>query len=87
MVMTEQEILAAFAEIVERFTGVPARQVDRGSDLADDLEIDSLSLVEIIVSMQDTFSIEIPDEDLKELGNVQDVISYVQRAQRSGISA
>lgn len=85
--MTEQEILACLAEIIEEFTGVPASEVTLGADLASDLDIDSLSMVEIIVSAQDKFSIEIPDKDLKQLRAVQDVVNYVQRVQHSDISA
>jgi acyl carrier protein len=57
------------------------------TDLADDLNIDSLTLVEIVIAAQDKFSVEIPDDDLKELRSVQDVVSYVRRAQLSGVSA
>jgi acyl carrier protein len=87
MTMTEQEILAAFAEIIEQLVGVPAIQVTPAADLTEDLSIDSLSMVEVIVSVQDKFKIEIPDEHLKDLRTVQDVVSYVQRVQRSGVSA
>jgi acyl carrier protein len=87
MVMTEQEILVGLAEIVEEFTGVPASKVTLKSNLSDDLEIDSLSMIEIIVSVQDRFGVEIPDTDLKGLKMVQDVVSYVQRVQRLGVSA
>jgi acyl carrier protein len=87
MVMTGREIFVGFAEIVEEFTEVPASNVTLRADLADDLGIDSLSMVEIIVSAQDKFSVEVPDADLKLLRTVQDVVSYVQRVQRSGVSA
>ncbi len=84
MVMTEQEILAGFIEIIGEFTDVPASEVTPEASLAADLEIDSLSMVEIVVAAQDKFSVEIPDEELKGLQTVQDVISFVQRA---GVSA
>ena len=87
MAMTELEIFEGFAKTIEEFAGVPASEVTLEADLADDLNIDSLSMVEIIVSAQDKFSIEIPDKDLKDLKTVQDVVGYVQSAQRSGVSA
>ena len=46
----------------------------------DDLDIDSLSMVEIAVAAQDKFGVEIPDDQLKDLKTVQDVIDYVRRA-------
>lgn len=87
MSMPEQEILARFAETIEEFVGVPAAQVTPEADLTEDLSIDSLSMVEIIVSVQDKFGVEIPDENLKDFKTVQDVVSYVRRTQRSGVSA
>jgi acyl carrier protein len=44
-------------------------------------------MVEIITSAQDRFGIEIPDEDLKYLVTVQDVVSYVRRVQSESVSA
>ena len=85
MVMTEYEIFSSFAKIVERVTGIPASTVTHEADITEDLEISSLSMVEIIVSAEDEFSVEIPDEALNDLRTVQDVISYVQRLQRSGV--
>ena len=49
-----------------------------------DLDIDSLSMVEIAVAAQDKFGVEIPDDELKNLKTVQDVVLFVQR---SGVSA
>jgi acyl carrier protein len=45
----------------------------------DDLDIDSLSMVEIAVAAQDKFGVEIPDDQLKDLKAVQDVINYIQK--------
>lgn len=87
MAMTEREILDGFAATVEEFAENPASDVTLAADLIEDLEIDSLTMVEIIVSTQDKFGIEIPDGHLKDLKTVQDVVDYVQRAQRSGVKA
>jgi acyl carrier protein len=84
MVMTEAEIFSLLAETVQELTGIPVSRVTREADLVDDLNISSLSMVEIILSAQDTFNVEIPDEALGDLRTVQDVVSYVRRAQRSG---
>jgi acyl carrier protein len=87
MPMTEQEIFTSFCQLVEEYTGVPAGEVAPGADLTEDLEIDSLSMVELIAAAQETFGVDIPDEAFKYLKTVQDVVSYVQRAQRSSVSA
>jgi acyl carrier protein len=59
---------------------VPADQVTPDKTFVDDLDIDSLSMVEIAVAAQDKFGVEIPDEQLKDLKTVQDVIDYVRRS-------
>jgi acyl carrier protein len=79
MAMTEQEILTGLAEIVDEVAGVPADQVTPEKTFVDDLDIDSLSMVEIAVAAQDKFGVEIPDDQLKDLKTVQDVIDYVRR--------
>jgi len=79
MTMTEQEILAGLGEIVEEIAGVPADEVTPGKSFVDDLDIDSLSMVEIAVAAQDKFGVEIPDDQLKDLTTVQDVVNFVMK--------
>ncbi|HEX9520654.1 MAG TPA: acyl carrier protein [Streptosporangiaceae bacterium] len=80
MAMTQEEILAGLSEIIDEIAGVPADEVTPEKTFIDDLDIDSLSMVEIAVAAQDKFGVEIPDDQLKDLKTVQDVIDYVGRA-------
>jgi acyl carrier protein len=80
MAMTQAEILAGLSEIIDEIAGVPADEVTPDKTFVDDLDIDSLSMVEIAVAAQDKFGVEIPDDQLKDLKTVQDVIDYVERA-------
>ncbi|MGD0554592.1 MAG: acyl carrier protein [Streptosporangiaceae bacterium] len=77
--MTDQEILSGLAEIIEEIAGVPADEVSADKSFVDDLDIDSLSMVEIAVAAQDKFGVEIPDDQLKDLKTVQDVVTYVSK--------
>ena len=77
--MNDQEILAGLGEIVEEIAGVPANEVTPSKSFVDDLDIDSLSMVEIAVAAQDKFGVEIPDDQLKDLATVQDVVNYVAK--------
>ena len=79
-----REILTGLGEIIDEVAGVPADQVTPDKSFVDDLDIDSLSMVEIAVAAQDKFGVEIPDDQLKNLKTVQDVIDYVRGA---GVSA
>ncbi|GAA1276396.1 hypothetical protein GCM10009677_32630 [Sphaerisporangium rubeum] len=78
MALTEQEILAGLGKIVNEITGIPAAEVTPEKNFVDDLDIDSLSMVEIAVAAQDEFGVEIPDDQLKHLKTVKDVINFIQ---------
>ena len=80
MAMTDQEILAGLGEIIDEVAGVPAEDVTPEKTFVEDLDIDSLSMVEIAVAAQDKFGVEIPDDQLKDLKTVQDVIDYVRKS-------
>ena len=84
MALSEQEILTGLGEIIEEIAGVDAAEVTPDKSFVDDLDIDSLSMVEIAVAAQDKFGVEIPDDELKNLKTVKHVIEYVQA---QGISA
>ena len=83
MAMSDQEIQTGLAEIIDEVAGVPADQVTPEKTFVDDLDIDSLSMVEIAVAAQDKFGVETPDDQLKDLKTVQDVIDYVKRSSAS----
>ncbi|HET7014907.1 MAG TPA: acyl carrier protein [Streptosporangiaceae bacterium] len=80
MAMSDAEILEGLSEIIDEIAGVPADEVTPDKTFVDDLDIDSLSMVEIAVAAQDKFGVEIPDDQLKDLKTVQDVINYVKSA-------
>jgi acyl carrier protein len=84
MALSDQEILSGLGEIIEEIAGVPAADVTPEKSFVDDLDIDSLSMVEIAVAAQDQFGVEIPDDELKNLKTVKDVVVYVQN---KGVSA
>jgi acyl carrier protein len=77
--VTDQEILTGLTEIIDEIAGVPADEVTPDKNFVEDLDIDSLSMVEIAVAAQDKFGVEIPDEQLKDLKTVQDVINFVSK--------
>lgn len=77
---TRPEILEALADIVEEVTGVTAASVQPEKSFADDLDIDSLSMVEIVVAAEERFGIRIPDDDVKNLNTVGDAVAYIERA-------
>lgn len=85
MAITEHEIFSCLVEIVGELTGIPASRVTREADIADDLGVSSLLVVEMITAAEEKFNVKIPDVALKDLSTVQDIVSYVQRAQRPDV--
>lgn len=78
--MSQQEILAKLAQIVNEIAGVPEADVTPDKSFLDDLDVDSLSMVEIATAAEDTFGIRIPDDDLKDLRTVGDAVNYIEKA-------
>ncbi|MCF8109950.1 MAG: acyl carrier protein [Desulfosalsimonas sp.] len=64
--------------IAEKLEADPADVVDKAS-LIDDLGADSLAIVEMIMTMEEEFDIEVPDEDAEQLKKVEDAIEYIKK--------
>ncbi len=81
MALSEQEILSGLAEIVNEETGLAVDAVQSDKSFTDDLDIDSLSMMTIVVNAEEKFGVRIPDDDVKNLKTVGDAVSYIQSAQ------
>ena len=78
---TTEEIRADLAEIVEEVAGVDADQVQLDKSFVDDLDVDSLSMVEIATAVEDKFGVAIPDDELGNIKTVGDAISFIEKNQ------
>ncbi|MCK9898508.1 MULTISPECIES: acyl carrier protein [Parafrankia] len=78
--MSQADILAGLAAILEEVAGVDPADVTADKTFIDDLDVDSLSMVEVVVAAEEKFGVKIPDEDVKTLKTVGDAVSYIQRA-------
>ena len=65
-------------EIIASQLQIDADQIDEHTKIMEDLGADSLDIVEILLAMEDSFGITIPDEDIEELITVSDVVEYVE---------
>jgi len=83
MALSEQEILAGLAEIVNEVAGIPAADVQMDKSFTDDLDVDSLSMVEIALAAEERFGVKIPDDELANLKTVGDAVTFIQKAQAS----
>ncbi len=72
------EILAKVKEMVASHLGKAEDEITPDSSFIEDLGADSLDLVELIMSMEDEFGLEISDEDAENIITVQDAINFIQ---------
>ena len=61
MALSEQDVLAGLAELVNDETGIAADAVQMEKSFTDDLDIDSISMMTIVVNAEDKFGVKIPD--------------------------
>ena len=76
--MTRDEIVAGLAEILEEVAGVNPDDVAEGKSFTDDLDVDSLSMVEVVVAAEEKFGVKIPDNEVQNLKTVGDAVSYIE---------
>ncbi|AEH10849.1 MULTISPECIES: acyl carrier protein [Protofrankia] len=78
--MSQPDVLEGLAAILEEVAGVDPADVTADKTFIDDLDVDSLSMVEVVVAAEEKFDVKIPDGDVKSLKTVGDAVSYIQRA-------
>lgn len=77
--MTEN-IESRMKEVIVNSLGVEEGAVKPDAKFIEDLGADSLDIVELVMVMEETFGIEIPDEDAENIRSVNDAISYVKKS-------
>lgn len=71
------DTLTKVQEIIAEKLGKKLEEVHPEADLQNDLGADSLDTVELVMSLEEAFEIEIPDEDAEGIHTVQDVVNYI----------
>ncbi len=81
MALSQAEVLAGLAELVNDETGIATDAVQMDKSFTDDLDIDSISMMTIVVNAEDKFGVKIPDEEVKNLITVADAVNFITPAQ------
>ncbi|BDZ46722.1 acyl carrier protein [Naasia aerilata] len=81
MALSTEEVLAGLAELVSDETGIATDTVEMDKSFTDDLDIDSISMMTIVVNAEEKFDVKIPDEEVKNLKTVGDAVTYIVNAQ------
>ena len=79
-----QEIYAEVKEIIVELLGVDEDKVTMDASFREDLEADSLDLVELIMAFEDKFGGEISDEDAQSISTVGEAVKYVEDRMQTG---
>ncbi|MGH3718699.1 MAG: acyl carrier protein [Pseudonocardiaceae bacterium] len=80
MPVTNEEILEGLATIVHEVAGIEKNEITPDKSFVDQLDIDSLSMVEIAVQVEDYFGVKVPDDVLANLKTVGDAVDYVAKS-------
>ena len=80
MAFTKDEVLAGLADLVNDETGIATENVQLEKSFTDDLDIDSISMMTIVVNAEEKFDVKIPDDEVKNLKTVQDAVDYITGA-------
>ena len=72
------EIREGLASILEEVADVTPSDVSDEKSFVDDLDVDSLSMVEVAMAAEEKFGVKIPDDELPKLKTVGDAVSYIE---------
>lgn len=75
--MTEQEVFAKIAAMIEKHFNVAADKITNDLNFQTDLDADSIDKVEFVLELEDAFGAEISDEDAEKLATVGDAVQYI----------
>ena len=85
--MTEQEIAAMVNEILEEYFEIERERLLPEVNIYEDLELDSLDIVDLIVAMQKKFNVRIRDDErIKSIRTLEDISRFVLTLQKEGVS-
>ena len=79
--MTEEEIFNKISAMIADNFDIDQDKITKDTDFTNDLDADSIDLVEFILQHEDEFGAEIPDEEAEKIKTVGDAVAYVKAHQ------
>jgi len=77
--LAEEEIRGRILDLIKSFEKVDPAKLSTKSTFTEDLGLDSLDAVEVVMAVEEEFSIEIPDAEADEIKSVQEAIDYIAK--------
>ena len=75
--MEVNEVFEKVKTLFEEELGIDSEKINMDAKLEEDLEIDSLGIVEVVMAFEDEFKIEIDDEELTDVGTVGQAVNLL----------
>jgi len=75
--MSSDEVVSKVQDIIAESLGVKRNEVVPTASFIDDLNADSLDIVELVMTIEKEFDIEIPDDEAEKIRTVQDAVDYI----------
>nr|WP_205323876.1 acyl carrier protein [Glycomyces sp. YM15] len=79
MALSRDEIREGLSDILEEVAGVNPDDVADAKSFTDDLDVDSLAMVEVVVAAEEKFGVKIPDDEVANLKTVGDAVNYIEK--------
>ncbi|MCR5528598.1 acyl carrier protein [Oscillospiraceae bacterium] len=76
--MTNEELFESIKSMIVDQLGVEEDKITMDSSFVDDLNADSLDMVELVMAMEQEFDVSIPDEVAEKVGTVGDAVEYIK---------
>ncbi len=76
--MDRSEIESRLTKVLVEELGLDENQITMEADLEDDLEIDSLGVVELLMALEDAFGVKIPDEEAEDIRTVGETVDLLE---------
>ena len=77
MALSQDEVLAGIKEIVVEVAGIDAGKISMDKKFTEDLDVDSLSMVEVVVAAEEKFGVKIPDDEVTKMATVGDAVNFI----------
>lgn len=76
--MDRGEIESRLSELLVEQLGLDREKISMGARFEEDLEVDSLGVVELLMALEDEFGVKIPDEEAESIGTVGEAVDLVE---------
>src|SRR5881409_1840873 len=83
MAASREEVFERVKQVLGEQVGVDESEITEGASFTEDLDLDSLDLIELIMELEDQFGIKISDEDAQKIQTVGQAVDYVSSHQTS----